>query len=39
MDINKFTEKAQESVLAAQKLGEERNHTQLEPEHLLLALI
>ena len=38
MDINKFTEKAQESVLAAQKLGEERSHTQLEPEHLLLAL-
>jgi ATP-dependent Clp protease ATP-binding subunit ClpB len=39
MDINKYTEKAQEAIFNAQKLAEERNHTQLEPEHLLLALL
>ncbi len=39
MDVNKLTEKAQGAVVAAQKTGEELRHTQLEPEHLLLALI
>ncbi|RLC95578.1 MAG: ATP-dependent chaperone ClpB [Chloroflexi bacterium] len=39
MDINRFTQKAQEAVVAAQKLAEERNHTQIEPEHLLYALV
>ena len=39
MNIEKFTERAQEAILSAQKLGEKHNHTQLEPEHLLLALI
>jgi len=39
MNINKYTEKGQEAVFAAQKLAEERNHTQLEPEHLLSALV
>ena len=39
MNINKFTEKGQEAILAAQKLAEERNHTQLEVEHLLMALV
>ncbi len=39
MNIDKFTERAQEAILSAQKLGEKHNHTQLEPEHLLLALI
>jgi ATP-dependent Clp protease ATP-binding subunit ClpB len=39
MNINKFTEKGQEAILAAQKLAEERNHTQVEPEHLLSALV
>jgi len=38
MNINRFTEKAQEAILNSQKLAEERNHTQVEPEHLLLAL-
>jgi ATP-dependent Clp protease ATP-binding subunit ClpB len=36
---NKLTEKAQEAFVAAQRLAEERKHTQLEPEHLLHALI
>jgi ATP-dependent Clp protease ATP-binding subunit ClpB len=38
MNINKYTEKAQEAVLTAQRLAEELNHAQIEPEHLLLAL-
>ncbi len=39
MDINRFTEKAQEAIAAAQKLAGERNHTQIEVEHLLYALL
>jgi ATP-dependent Clp protease ATP-binding subunit ClpB len=38
MDPNKLTEKAQEALVAAQRLAEERHNTQLEPEHLLHAL-
>ena len=38
-NANKLTEKAQEAIVAAQRLAEERQHTQLEPEHLLAALI
>lgn len=39
MDLNKFTEKAQEAVITAQKKAEERRNTQIEAEHLLSALI
>src|SRR5262245_60196642 len=39
MNINKYTEKAQEAVLAAQQLAEQMSHAQIEPEHLLVALI
>src|SRR6266536_4323339 len=39
MNINKFTEKAQEAVLAAQTLAEQLSHAQIEPEHLLLSLV
>jgi ATP-dependent Clp protease ATP-binding subunit ClpB len=39
MDPNKLTEKAQEALISAQRLAEERRHTQLEPEHLLFALV
>jgi ATP-dependent Clp protease ATP-binding subunit ClpB len=38
MNIHKYTEKAQEAVLAAQALAEQMRHAQVEPEHLLLAL-
>jgi ATP-dependent Clp protease ATP-binding subunit ClpB len=34
-----LTEKAQQAIAAAQRLAEERRHTQLEPEHLLYALV
>src|SRR5438874_11002428 len=39
MDMNKLTEKAQEAIAAAQRSAESRQHTQLEPEHLLAALV
>ena len=39
MNINKYTEKAQEAVLAAQQLAESMSHPQIEPEHLLVALV
>ena len=39
MNINKYTEKAQEAVVAAQQLAEQMSHAQLEPEHLLVALV
>src|SRR5438309_2093395 len=39
MNLNKLTEKAQEAIVAAQRLAEERHNTQLEPVHLLQALI
>jgi ATP-dependent Clp protease ATP-binding subunit ClpB len=39
MNLNKFTQKAQEAVLAAQNLAEERQHSQIEPLHLLAALL
>jgi ATP-dependent Clp protease ATP-binding subunit ClpB len=38
MNLNKFTEKAQEAVLAAPQLASELNHSQVEPEHLLVTL-
>jgi ATP-dependent Clp protease ATP-binding subunit ClpB len=39
MNLNKYTEKAQEAVLAAQQLAEKQNHPQIEPEHLLVTLV
>jgi ATP-dependent Clp protease ATP-binding subunit ClpB len=39
MNINKFTEKAQEAVMTAQNLAGEFNHSEIVPEHLLVALV
>jgi ATP-dependent Clp protease ATP-binding subunit ClpB len=39
MDINKYTEKAQEAILGAQRLTEQMSHAQIEPEHVLTALV
>ena len=39
MNLNKFTEKAQEAVLASPQLASELNHAQVEPEHLLVTLL
>ena len=39
MNLNKFTEKAQETVITAQNLATEMNHAEVTPEHLLVALL
>ncbi len=39
MNVNRLTEKAREALVAAQTGAEQRSHTQIEPEHLLLALV
>ncbi len=39
MRLDKFTQKAQEAVIESQALAESYNHAQIEPEHLLLALL
>ena len=39
MDLNRFTEMAQEALLQAQCLAGEHSHGQIEGEHLLLALL
>jgi ATP-dependent Clp protease ATP-binding subunit ClpB len=38
MNLNKFTEKAQEAVVASPQLASELSHAQVEPEHLLVTL-
>jgi ATP-dependent Clp protease ATP-binding subunit ClpB len=39
MNINKFTEKAQEAIIGAQNLAGELNHAEITPEHLLVTLV
>jgi ATP-dependent Clp protease ATP-binding subunit ClpB len=39
MDLDKFTQKAQEAILRAQTLAGELNHQTIEPAHILLALL
>jgi ATP-dependent Clp protease ATP-binding subunit ClpB len=39
MNINKYTEKAQEAVLAAQQLADREGHVEMLPEHLLVTLL
>lgn len=39
MNTNLFTEKALQAVMAAQQIAGEHRNSQLEPEHLLLALL
>jgi ATP-dependent Clp protease ATP-binding subunit ClpB len=39
MDLNRYTQKAQEAILAAQQLAERAGHPEILPEHLLLALV
>jgi ATP-dependent Clp protease ATP-binding subunit ClpB len=39
MDLNKFTQKAQQTVADAQQLAREFDHQTIEPAHLLLALL
>src|SRR5438067_13363055 len=39
MDLNRFTEKAQQAVLAAKNIAVRMSHQQIDVEHLLLALL
>ena len=39
MNINKYTEKSREAVLAAQQQADREGHPEITPEHLLLALL
>ncbi len=39
MNLNKYTEKAQQAVYGAQQLAESERRPQIEPEHLLVALV
>jgi len=39
MDLSRYTEKAQQALFGAQNEAEKRQHQQVEPEHLLLALL
>jgi ATP-dependent Clp protease ATP-binding subunit ClpB len=39
MNINRYTEKAQEALVAAQQLADRAGHPEVMPEHLLAALV
>ena len=39
MNLEKYTQKAQEALIAAQRLAQDYQHQAVEPAHLLLALI
>jgi ATP-dependent Clp protease ATP-binding subunit ClpB len=39
MDLNRYTQKAQEAIIQAQALAQELSHQNIEPGHLLLALL
>ena len=39
MDLDKFTQKAQEALFQAQQMARDLNHQNIEPAHLLLALL
>src|SRR5664279_880153 len=39
MNLEKYTQKAQEALLAAQRLAQDYQHQVVEPAHLLLALV
>src|SRR3954468_11860888 len=39
MNINKYTEKAQEAILGAQQLADREGNPEITPEHLLLTLV
>ena len=39
MDLEKYTSKSQQAVMRAQRLAEDHNHQEIEPAHLLYALL
>ena len=39
MNLERFTQKAQEAIIQAQQIAQDLNHQSIEPAHLLLALL
>ena len=39
MNLNRYTQRGQEAIMASQELAQSYNHSQIEPEYLLLALL
>jgi ATP-dependent Clp protease ATP-binding subunit ClpB len=39
MNLDRYTQKAQEAILRSQQIAQEMNHQAIEPAHLLLALV
>ncbi|MEO7889565.1 MAG: Clp protease N-terminal domain-containing protein, partial [Vicinamibacterales bacterium] len=39
MNLNRYTEKAQEAIAAAQQVADRDGHPEITPEHLLLTLV
>ena len=39
MNLNKYTEKAQEAIVAAQQFADREGHPEITPEHVLLTLL
>ena len=39
MNLDKYTQKSQEAIMAAQHLAQDYHHQMVEPIHLLLALV
>lgn len=39
MDLNRYTNKAQQALMKAQNIAAENNHNTIEPVHLLLAML
>ena len=39
MNLNKYTEKAQEAIVSAQQFADREGHPEITPEHVLLALL
>src|SRR5919112_75223 len=39
MNLQKYTEKAQEAIVAAQQLADREGHPEITPEHLLVTLV
>ena len=39
MNLDKYTQKSQEALLAGQQLAKDHNHQHIEPVHLLAALL
>ena len=39
MNLDRFTEKAQEAIVGAQSMADREGHPEITPEHLLLTLV